>query len=85
MEQAPDRSQGRVQFLNYILQTLNFFIMETIKEVLMKRDSMSAKEADQLIARAKEDMHSRLEEGDLCEDICEEWFGLEPDYIFELL
>jgi hypothetical protein len=61
--------------------------METIKEVLMRRDGMSEAEADDLIDEAREQMYEYLEEGDeqAAEDICQEYFGLEPDYIMELL
>ena len=59
--------------------------METIKQVLMRRDGMSAEDAEQLIADAKEDLFARLDEGETPYDICEEWFGLEPDFLDELL
>tara|TARA_R110000823_G_C15702703_1_gene476646 strand:+ start:313 stop:495 length:183 start_codon:yes stop_codon:yes gene_type:complete len=59
--------------------------METIKEVLMRRDDMTADEADQLIRDAKEDLHERLEQGEMPDDICSEWFGLEPDFLDELI
>lgn len=61
--------------------------METIKDVLMRRDGMSEAEADSLIDEAREQMYEYLEEGDeqAAEDICQEYFGLEPDYIMELL
>ena len=59
--------------------------MESIKEVLMRRDNMSADEADELIAQAKDDLFERLDHGEMPDDICMEWFGLEPDYIFELI
>jgi len=59
--------------------------METIKQVLMNRDGMSASEADELITEARANMYERLANGEMPEDICEEWFGLEPDYIFELI
>jgi hypothetical protein len=59
--------------------------IETIKQVLMRRDKMTAAEADSLIADAKADLNERLANGEMPEDICEEWFGLEPDYIMELL
>ena len=59
--------------------------MKTIKEVLMTRDGMSEKEADNLIAEAKQDFNDRLETGESPMDICEEWFGLEPDYLDEFL
>lgn len=59
--------------------------MESIKEVLMRRDGMSMEDAEGLIKQAADDLMERLEAGEYPEDICEEWFGLEPDYIFELL
>ncbi len=59
--------------------------METIKQVLIRRDNMTPEDADQLIAEAKDDMHARLADGDMPFDLCEEWFGLEPDYLDELM
>jgi len=59
--------------------------MESIKSILMRRDNMSSEDADNLINQAREDMNDRLAEGEMPDDICNEWFGLEPDYIFELL
>lgn len=59
--------------------------METIKQVLMRRDSLSEKEAEELIAEARVELQERLAEGEMPYDICEEFFGLEPDYLFELL
>lgn len=61
--------------------------MKTIKEVLMERDGYSADEADEAIFDAKEALAEALEMGDIerAENICEEEFGLEPDYIFELM
>ena len=59
--------------------------MSSIKKVLMERDGMSEKEAEDLIMDAKADMNERLADGEMPEDICEEWFGLEPDYIFDLM
>jgi ribosomal protein L7/L12 len=59
--------------------------MGTIKEVLMRRDGMTAEEANDLIEDARNDLHERLAEGEMPEDICQEWFGLEPDYITELM
>jgi hypothetical protein len=59
---------------------------ETIKEVLMRRDGMSEAEADDLILEAKEDLLQRIEDNDpSAEDVCQDWFGLEPDYLIELL
>lgn len=59
--------------------------MESIKEVLMRRDGISAKEADDLIKEARKDMNERLEAGEYPDNICEEWFGLELDYIIDLI
>jgi len=61
--------------------------METIKQVLMRRDGMSEAEADDLIEEAKEAVMQYAEDDDYfgLEDICAEFFGLEPDYLMELL
>ena len=56
-----------------------------IKEILMERDGMTAQAADALIQDAKDDLNGRLAEGELPDEICMEWFGLEPDYIMELI
>lgn len=55
--------------------------METIKQVLMRRDNMSAGAADELIAEAKE----RVLEGEDPEEVLKEEFGLEPDYLYDLM
>ncbi len=54
---------------------------ETLKQVIMRRDNMSSAEAEELINEAKEE----LAEGGDPEEILAEYFGLEPDYIFDLL
>ena len=59
--------------------------LTTIKQVLMARDNMSSEQADSLIKDARNDLNQRLTEGEIPEDICAEWFGLEPDYLMELL
>jgi len=59
--------------------------MNTIKEVLMTRDGMNEKEAQDLIDDCIEDMNQRLSDGEMPFDICEEYFGLEPDYLMELM
>jgi len=58
-----------------------------IKDVLMTRDGMSSAEADSLIAAAQQQLDEYLECGEttLAYDICSEFFGLEPDYIDELI
>jgi hypothetical protein len=59
----------------------------SIKSILMERDGITADEANAIIAEAKEALQVYLTEDDTCSasEICEEYFGLEPDYIFELL
>ncbi len=61
--------------------------MSKIREILMTRDGMTADEADNLISEAREQLFNYLAEGDMsgAEEICEEFFGLEPDYLFELM
>ena len=61
--------------------------METIKQVLMRRDNMSSDEANDLIDEAKEMLQEYLANDDFmaAEDICAEYFGLEPDYLDELM
>lgn len=61
--------------------------MESIKEILIRRDNMNPEYADILIAEAKEAFEEALANGDMesAEEICADYFGLEPDYIMELL
>ncbi len=61
--------------------------MSNIKQVLMSRDAMTSEEADSLIAEAKVALQEYLDNGqlDYAEDVCQEFFGLEPDYVIELL
>ena len=54
---------------------------ETLKQVLMRRDGLSAAEADELIEEARE----RVLEGEDPEEILHDYFGLEPDYIWDLI
>ena len=54
---------------------------ETLKQVLMRRDGLSAAEADEMIAEARE----RVLEGEDPEEILHDDFGLEPDYIWDLI
>lgn len=59
--------------------------MYSIKKVLMERDGLTSDEADKLINQAKEDLEDRLALGDMPFNICEEYFGLEPDYLDDLI
>ena len=57
----------------------------SIKDVLMDR-GMTEEEAEDLINEAKADLAERLaDDDDKAYNICEEWFGLEPDYVMELI
>jgi hypothetical protein len=60
-------------------------VRETIKDILIRRDEMTEGEALDLIQQAKLDLEQGLSDGEPDYDICEKWFGLEPDYLDELL
>ena len=57
----------------------------TLKEILMERDGFNSEEADGTIALAQQELNDRLLVGELPMDICEELFGLECDYLVDLL
>lgn len=54
-------------------------------KTLMERDGITEKEANDLVEEAKEELYNRLSEGELPYDICQEFFGLEPDYVEDLI
>ena len=60
--------------------------MSELKQILMRRDGLTAAEADAAIEEASEDFYSRIREGDItAEDVLLEHFGLEPDYILDII
>lgn len=61
--------------------------MSQLKKVLMELDGISSEEADREIAEAKEALQEYLADGDIesAHDICKEFFGLEPDYLMDLM
>ena len=59
--------------------------MNKIVEILIRRDKITKEEAMQIFIDAQQDLIWRLEDNEDADDICEEWFGLEPDYIFDLM
>ena len=65
---------------------MSFDEITTIKSVLMSRDGHSEADAEGLIAEAQETFHTYLEEGEeeMVYNVCEELFGLEPDFLMEL-
>lgn len=54
---------------------------ETLLQVLMRRDDLSRAEALEAIGAARKRI---FEDGDDPQDVLEEEFGLEPDYIMDL-
>ena len=56
--------------------------LESLKEVLMRRDGLSASEAAEAIEEARELV---LTQGYDPEEVLLDEFGLEPDYVFDLL
>ena len=59
--------------------------MKKIYQVLMERDGMTEADAKEAVTVCQTELNERLAEGDLPYDICEEHFGLEPDFIEELI
>lgn len=56
--------------------------LETLKSVLMRRDGMTADEARDAILEAREMVEV---DGEDPEEVLRDEFGLEPDYIWDLL
>ena len=55
--------------------------MSELKRILVERDCLSDQEANELIANAK----LRVLEGENAEEILEYDFGVESDYIFDIM
>ena len=53
-----------------------------LHRVLMRREEMTAEDVDEWIRAAQQAV---LEDGEDPEDTLQDEFGLEPDYIFDLL
>jgi hypothetical protein len=52
----------------------------------MERDKITSEEADELIAEARKEFFALIDANDPeAHDICETFFGLEPDYLVDLL
>jgi len=58
-----------------------------IKQAIMKCGGINSDEADELIENAKSELQDHLDNGDMesAEEICMEHFGLELDYLMELI
>ena len=61
--------------------------METIQSVLMRRDGLSNQLADIRVMDAVDLLEDYLGEGDVdaVNNICDDMFDLEPDYLDQLL
>lgn len=57
----------------------------TLKQIIMRDEGLTSEEADKRIEQARNDIHERIENGELPFDFMEEQFGLEPDYLDDLL
>ena len=57
---------------------------KSLLHVLMDRDRMTKQEALDAIRECEADALERISNGDMPYDICEEYFGLEPDYLEDL-
>ena len=55
--------------------------METLLEVLMRRDGLSKTEALEQIQEAREEVADGADPEEVLADV----FGLEPDYIYDLM
>ena len=72
-----EREEFHLAELELLLISLNLLHSETQSKIRQNID---------LINDAKEDLYERIDDGDEgIDDICQEWFGLEPDYLMELL
>ena len=62
-------------------------MQKSIKQIIMRRDGLKEQEAESLINEAREQLQAYLDAGliDQVENICQEYFGLEPDYLIELI
>ena len=58
---------------------------DSIANVLMRRDGLTQEQADREVEYARKTLYGMLEEGKDPSGICEELFGLEPDYLLELI
>jgi hypothetical protein len=59
--------------------------MTNLKQTLIDRDGITEKEAETQIEDARKDLLERIENNEDAYDICQDLFGLEPDYLFDLL
>lgn len=59
--------------------------MDNLTSILIKRDGLSNDEADEVIRQARIELNERLINNEEYDYFMEEEFGLEPEYIFDLI
>lgn len=59
--------------------------METVQEILIRRDGLSLREAEDLIEETREACLAAIDCGDDPEEVFMERLGLEPDYLLDIL
>lgn len=57
----------------------------TLKNILMERDGLTASEADADIREAKQELMELIGAGEMPFDFCQDRWGLEPDFLDELM
>ena len=62
-------------------------MVKPIAQVLMERDGMAEEEANEQVRQCREELLEMIANGNEMDayEICQDWFGLEPDYLTELL
>ena len=60
-------------------------MVDSIKTVLMNRDGLTESEAELEVKNAREEIMDLITEGESPMDFCEDRWGLEPDYLEELI
>jgi len=61
--------------------------MDSLTKTLMNRDGLTRDEAEAQVSEAREELMDLIAEGNFSDayDICDDMFGLEPDYLEDLL
>ena len=60
-------------------------MVDSIKKFLVEKEGLSEKEASTQVSEARKELMKRLGNGEMPLDLCEELFGIEPDYLEELI
>jgi hypothetical protein len=59
--------------------------LNKLEETLIQRDGYTLQEAAKCIARARKTLLANIAEPEIDVRVCEDYFGLEPDYVIYLL